>query len=175
MRAIGIDLSSSAPRAGGRLLLILSLLGFAVFAATAKVWMENKTLEDIRQKLDRMERMTTQTRTYLTDAPMIPAPSAKAINEAIRHLNFDWQRLFGIVDSHATEDVTLLALEPAEAGELLKILAEARSLEAMADYLKSLSGDERLNGVMLTHHEVLEQDANRPVRFSIEAYWRHGQ
>lgn len=175
MRAIGIDLSPFAPWPSRRSVLMLILLGLAVCATALKAWLDSATLADLQQKLGRMERTATQTRAPLTDAPLLPEPSIKAINEAIRHLNFEWHRLFDIMDSHALEDVTLLALEPSDAGKLLKILAEARSLEAMADYLQSLSEDERLNEVVLTHHEVAEQDVNRPIRFSIEARWGYGK
>lgn len=175
MRAIGIDLSPSAPRLDRRSVLLLVLLGLAVCVTTLKAWLDSATLTDFQQKLSRMERTATQARDSLADASLLPEPSIKAINEAIRHLNFEWHRLFEIMDSHALEDVTLLVLEPANTGELLKILAEARSLETMADYLQSLSEDERLHEVVLTHHEVAEQDVNRPIRFSIEARWGYGK
>jgi hypothetical protein len=41
----------------------------------------------------------------------------------------------------------------------------------MVGYVEELKQQELFSSVMLTRHEINEQDPNRPLRFQLEAVW----
>lgn len=104
-------------------------------------------------------------------ATAIPEAQAAFVNGAILQLNLPWRELQDAVAAATPRSVALLALEPDARKHLLKITAETKNSDDMIAYIEELKQQELFSGVLLTRHEVNEQDPNRPLRFQLEAQW----
>jgi len=101
----------------------------------------------------------------------IPEAQAAFVNAAIMQLNLPWRALQDAVASATPRTVALVALEPDPRKQILKITAETKSSDEMVGYVEELKQQELFSSVVLTRHEINEQDPNRPLRFQLEAVW----
>jgi len=97
---------------------------------------------------------------------------AQFVNSAIGQLNLPWRDLQDAVLAATPRQIALLALEPEPRKQLLKLTAEAKSSDDMVAYVAQLKQQELFSSVTLIRHEINEQDANRPLRFQVEAIWQ---
>ena len=93
-------------------------------------------------------------------------------NEVLRQLSVPWQALFQAVESSSGGKVTLLALEPDVEKHQVKINGETKNFKSLTNYLTRLQGQPVFGSVYLQSHQVQQQDADKPVRFSLLATWR---
>ncbi len=107
----------------------------------------------------------------VADAAPISEPQATAVNAAVMQLNLPWRALQDAVAAATPAGVALLALEPDAKKRTLRISAEARTSDEMIDYVARLKREELFSDVALTHHEINDQDPNRPIRFELDAAW----
>ena len=103
--------------------------------------------------------------------PQTVAVELKRAGEIATHLRLPWGTLFQSIESAKLPEVALLAVESDTARHRVKISAEAKSAEAMLDYLRFLGGLQTLSGVYLESHSVQQQDPQHPVRFAVSAEW----
>lgn len=101
----------------------------------------------------------------------IPEAQASFVNAAILQLNLPWRELQDAVLAATPRTVALVAMEPDPRKRVLKITAETRSSDDMVAYVEALKEQDSFTGVLLTRHEINEQDPNRPLRFQLEATW----
>ncbi len=87
-------------------------------------------------------------------------------------LDAPWNELFNLLEQNADREVGLLRLEPDAASGQIRVMAMARSLSAMAGWLRRLEQDPRLADVQIVQHQIEDQVPGRPVRFNIVARWR---
>ena len=92
-------------------------------------------------------------------------------NEVLRRITLPWATLFQAVESAVPKDVALLAMEPDADKQALKIVAEAKDVAAMLDYVRTLEGRALFRLVTLQNHQVQQQDPQRPIRFTVVAIW----
>lgn len=104
--------------------------------------------------------------------PPLPAAQVTAVNATVRQLNLPWRALHDAIQAATPATVALLALEPDAKKSSVRITAEAKSSDEMIAYVEQLRAVEWFSGVLLTRHEINEQDPNRPIRFQIDAQWR---
>lgn len=104
-------------------------------------------------------------------ATPISETQAAAVNAAVMQLNLPWRALQDAVAAATPPGVALLALEPDARKRSLRISAEARTSDEMIDYVARLKREELFSDVALTHHEINDQDPNRPIRFELDAAW----
>jgi len=119
-----------------------------------------------------------RTQAPLAQRSAAPAPhiviapaQASAVNAAVMQLNLPWRDLAEAVAGATPPSVALLSLEPDAKRRQLRITAEARSSDDMLAYVSRMQAEEGFSSVVLTRHEVMEQDPNRPLRFQISAQW----
>lgn len=93
-------------------------------------------------------------------------------NEAVRALSVPWDAVFDAVEAASSPDVSLLALDPVPEKKMLKLHAEARNMEAVLVYLRSLAAGPVFAAVSLQSHKVQQGDPNHPVRFLVLLEWR---
>lgn len=105
------------------------------------------------------------------EQPKISEIQAGAVNAAIMQLNLPWRALHDAIGAATPSTIAMLALEPDARKRSMKITAEAKSSDAMIAYVEELKRQELFADVVLTRHEINEQDPNRPIRFQIEAEW----
>ena len=103
--------------------------------------------------------------------PQIGALQANAVNTAVLQLNLPWRALRDAVGAATPPTIALLALEPDAHKQTLRITAEARNSDEMFAYVEQLKAQELFSAVVLTRHEINDQDANRPIRFQLDAVW----
>lgn len=101
----------------------------------------------------------------------IPEAQATFVNGAIMQLNLPWRELQDAVAAATPRSVALVAMEPDPRKRVLKLTAETKTSDDMVAYVAELKQQELFSGVMLTRHEINEQDPNRPLRFQLEATW----
>ena len=131
-----------------------------------------------QQKADAAELAALATRakapvvlTVAAPPPAITEQQAAAVNAAVMQLNMPWRALHDAIGTATPPNIALLALEPDPRKSSMKITAEAKTSDEMISYVESLKKQELFVDVMLTRHEVSEQDPNRPIRFQIDAVW----
>lgn len=95
----------------------------------------------------------------------------KQANAVILQLNLPWKELFEAFESAQHADVAVLAIEPDAQKGLVRISAEAKSLDSLPAYLAYLQKVPLFQEVALLNHQVQEQDPQRPVRFMLQATW----
>jgi Tfp pilus assembly protein PilN len=118
------------------------------------------------------ERQAAQrARPVAVAAVAIPEAQATFVNGAVMQLNLPWRALQDAVAAATPPTVALLALEPDPRKRVLKLTAETKSSDDMIAYVEQLKEQELFSGVLLTRHEINEQDSNHPLRFQLEARW----
>jgi hypothetical protein len=98
-----------------------------------------------------------------------------AARDTVRRLALPWPGLFGAIESAASEDVALLAIEPDPRGGKVTISGDSKDYLAALTYVLNLSRSEALARVELVRHEVKQNDPRHPVAFSVSAAWKEAQ
>ncbi len=110
------------------------------------------------------------------ETSMLPAgdigAEIKYVNGVLAKLTLPWDKMFQAVEWSAGKDVALLGMEPDAEKHEVKISAEAKNLTAMTRYLRQLSTQEIFSSVYLQSHQVQQQMAEKPVRFTLIAAWK---
>jgi len=171
MRQVPIDFAQSR-RALGWPTLVIFLLGLGCAG-----WVGHEGWQLTQQRLGRTDRLAqlreramqaaTQSQTVSLSEQQITA-----INQAVDALNLPWDTLFNTLEAPRYREVALLALLPDREQGTLKIQAEAKSPAEMVGYLRNLQKEPCFSDVILVHHEINDQDPNKPIRFTVEATWR---
>lgn len=91
--------------------------------------------------------------------------------DTVERLGLPWTKLFAALESAATDQVALLAIEPDTKTGTVKISGDSKDYLAALGYVLNLSQAEALSNVQLVRHEVKQSDPQRPVAFSISAAW----
>lgn len=101
----------------------------------------------------------------------IQEAQAGAVNNAVAQLNLPWRDVLDAMENATPPTIALLALEPNAKKHLVKGVAEAKSSDGMISYIEQLKQQTFFDTVILTRHEINEQDPNKPIRFQFEAQW----
>lgn len=106
-------------------------------------------------------------------AKISPAQLQSYRNAAVvaNQLRMPWDDLLGMLESAPMEHVALLSIEPIPARGQLRLIAEARDVSTMLDYLSYLQQQPILRQVILSSHQIQRQSPDSPVRFQIQARW----
>ena len=178
MRPLRIDF---APRSWRRTLyhlhpavLVACVAGLLLCAGAALGGWPVVELRRAREQAVRQleERQAAQrARPVAVTAAPIPEAQASFVNGAVMQLNLPWRELQDAVAAATPPTVALLALEPDPRKQVLKLTAETKNSDDMIAYVEQLKEQELFDGVLLTRHEINEQDSNHPLRFQLEAHW----
>ena len=103
--------------------------------------------------------------------PAISATQAAAVNGAVLQLNLPWRALHDAIGAATPRSIALLALEPDARKRTMRITAEAKTSDDMIAYVEQLKQQELFAAVVLTRHEINDQDPNKPIRFQLDAQW----
>jgi hypothetical protein len=95
----------------------------------------------------------------------------KAANRVIGHLSMPWDALFHEVENSITSQVSLLSVEPDTEKREVHIVAEAKSLNGMLDYVRRLRTSTLFKDAYVVSHQTQEQDPQRPVQFVVNVQW----
>lgn len=172
MRALAIDYQRSAqPRWFSWLLLGIgvvvtaaAIFHYAALRRELTAW-EAKAAETMqhaqRGKSSRMEARSSEE----------AARELKNANEVLQKLSVPWEALFTALEMTRGNKIALLAVEPDVRKAQVRIIAEAKAVKDMLDYLRRLGSEDAFSGVVLISHQIQQQDAEQPVRFSLAVNW----
>lgn len=99
------------------------------------------------------------------------AASMAEMRRITAQMNLPWDGLFVMLESQPRKDVALLALTPDARKGQVRITAEARDLSAMLAFHRALEVSAALSDVSLLNHEIVTEQAERPIRFNLLAMW----
>ncbi|PWF40451.1 PilN domain-containing protein [Massilia glaciei] len=89
----------------------------------------------------------------------------------VGHLSGPREKLFRTLETLDAPDVALLAIAPSSQKRTVRISGEARTFGAMLSYFSQLQQSRTFDDVVLVEHEILNDDPQRPLRFSLSARW----
>jgi Tfp pilus assembly protein PilN len=136
----------------------------------------------VRNQLDELQNNIERSSMKKT-AHMASAPTSekgrqeqtleiKNANEVLHRLSVPWEILFKAVESSSGSKITLLSLEPDFEKKQVKISGEASNYKALMSYITQLQGQEIFESAYLQNHEIMVEDPDKPVRFTLLANWR---
>ncbi|HEY8102394.1 MAG TPA: PilN domain-containing protein [Burkholderiaceae bacterium] len=147
----------------------LLLCAAATVNAFSMLQQQHKLIAAIQRiEIKQTERLTHQTSSKTWTIP--DAQASAAIN-AIGQLNLPWRDVWDAIEAATPTSVALLSIEPDAKKQIVKGMAEAKTSYDMLAYIEQLKKQEFFDRVILTKHEINEQDANKPYRFQFEAQW----
>ncbi len=156
--------------------LNLALLVLALLWLGAVFLQQNQIQQSLQQQNAELAKLQNRLQARAeVKAPVVASNieplQAKAVNLAINQLNLPWRDLLQALEQATPKEIALLALEPDAKSSTLRVQAESKSSLEMAAYLKKLRRVGMFDNVVLTRHEINEQDPNHPLRFQFEAHW----
>jgi hypothetical protein len=97
---------------------------------------------------------------------------AKIVNEVVRQLGLPWATMIAAVEKASTGEVVVMQLQPDAQQRLLRLTAEAKTRQAMLQYVRRLGQDAALAEVHLVRDEVRLDQPGRPIQFGVQAALR---
>jgi Tfp pilus assembly protein PilN len=174
MRTLALDYRRT-PRAAERAGIALLALGAAAAIGMGLYYDSlSQSLVLWETRAEQLERLVRHDPARVRQASLRPAQLDTEFKEArktLLKLALPWNDLFKAVESSDDKDVALLGIDPDVQKDLVTISGEARSIDAMLHYVKTLQDAPSLSEVFLRSHQVQQQDPEHPVHFTIEATW----
>lgn len=174
MRALDLDfLATRRTRTRLGLLLLLAGLG-AVTAVGLRAQAVATQVETLKEKIGDTRSQTRRAAAAPTEAARDPKVVAQEIlraNAVLANLAVPWDALFGELESAASGNVALLAIQPAAGGRKVQLSGEARRFEDLLAYVARLEATAGFANVFLTEHELRASGGERAVTFTVTADW----
>lgn len=174
MRAISLDYQHNRRRwHWPDILLLVGGLSLSAYVGIhyANVSAEIDSLEAKQTAFERTSNhQAADSRLASLDAQQLRA-EVKQANDVLAQLALPWEALFKDIESSQKDRVALLSIEPDPAKRVVRIMGEAKDLDAMLGYVRFLQNKGSLTGVYLQSHHVEQQTAEKPVRFAVLAAW----
>lgn len=105
-------------------------------------------------------------------ATTISKTHASVVNVAVHQLNVPWRDILDAIERATPHHIALLGIEPDSSRQLIRITGEALSTDAMLAYLDQLNRSPFFSAASMSKHLTNEQDPQKPLRFTIEAYYQ---
>lgn len=158
-------------------LVAVGLAGVLAVSAMVSFSVEQRKLlaaqEALTQSQDQLAKRSGRTPQKASlNAPSLPKENLQAINAIVRQLNLPWDELFEALESTMPRKVAILEVNPDAKSRRLRVVAEVRNDKDMLAYLKLLRAVPLFESVVLTSHQVNEQDRNHPLHFEFMAIWK---
>ncbi|MEJ8834852.1 hypothetical protein [Ramlibacter sp. AN1133] len=168
MRALSLNFEREVPsaRLGYALLAVGAVVMVLVIVAQALISQEME-----RHALAARPAQAKREAWVLPRGLTSEADAIAGARVVVGHLAGPGERVFVTLEAIDEPDVALLALTPDTRNRTLRILAEARGVEAMLSYLRVLEQSRAFTQVVLVEHEIQDSDPQRPLRFSLVAAW----
>lgn len=158
--------------AGHRLSWLALLIFFAALAAAGGTWWQIRNLD---RELDALKGQAPPPRTLNSATASIGPVSAQQLAEwsqLTRQLNTPWSALLDALEVATPPDVALVSIEPDAAQALIRLQAEAKSLQTLLDYSQVLRTSGPFDELVLRKHDTNDQDGARPIRLTMELRFR---
>jgi len=171
MRMTHVDFVASA-RLSSRMGAILFVAG-ALLAGGAVMDDASRSEELLRTQQQLKKARVAYKRVEAAHAPAQSSDLAgfKQPSDIAQRLTLPWGHLLDALENADNENVALLAIEPDADRGRLRLTGEAKSLEALVDYIKALDGKAGIAELRLMTQQVKQSDAQHPVEFVLESNW----
>ena len=93
----------------------------------------------------------------------------KQAENVVRQLTLPWGDIVRAIEGASMRDVGVLNMQPDAQQRLLKLTAEAKTREAMLEYVRRIAQTQGLSDVYIVSHQVRADDPSRPIQFSVQA------
>jgi hypothetical protein len=155
----------SASWVGRAALAAVALCAFYLVAVGWQLTQARQETQSVRQELRAQDSSTPDAAAERGIA--LTAEQRRAWNQVARQLNTPWSALLAGLETATPDDVALVSIEPDSRRGAVRLLAEAKNLEALLAYVQALKAVEPFTDAMPLRHETNEQDPNRPIRMTI--------
>ena len=168
---LDLDLSTSRSRVSPTSRALL-MVGIAAAVAAALFLQDALVAKDrgVSEQAELLAALSEPRGSSMGASAPKDARAAKATAAILRDLSAPWPDLIATFEAAARSNVALLTVEPASNKNEVRFAGEAKSSEAMLDYLDALRG-ETLREVTLVSHQVQAQSPGTPIRFQAQALW----
>lgn len=173
MKALTVDF---APRRRS----FLWYFGCAIFvigAATAsfqawRYWLHLNTQAALVAENLKLQHLIKQADQPVTRTETLESKEATdRAAQALDRLSAPWGALLEGVESGMSEEVALLSMEPDLSLQEVRLLGEARNVEAVLQFVNRIDKSAVLSVPHLESYQLQLQDPLRPVRFSLVTRW----
>jgi hypothetical protein len=134
---------------------------------------------DTQLELTRLEAAAGLLGTERRPARAVPKErldeEVRAAEAVVKSLTLPWASLVETLERAAMREVAILQLQPDAQSRTLRLVVEARSREAMFQYVRRLGAARTLADVHILSHQVQLDDPQRPIQFSVQAALREAQ
>jgi Tfp pilus assembly protein PilN len=163
----------AAPRGSARLGIAVFVIGAAL--AGFAVMDDSRSSDDLaRLQASLKKAKTAYQRVELTRTPDRGSglSALKQSGDIARRLASPWGELLDALEHAQSDNVALLAVEPSVAQGRLRISGEAKDMDALIDYIKSLEGKAGIADLRLQTQQIKQNDAQHPLEFVLESHWQ---
>lgn len=146
-----------------------TLLAAALAGLAATAWQFMVTRQELataKAELQALGRL--QPAAAAGTRPAMATDQRRAWNEVVGRLNMPWTAMLDTLEAQTPDDVALVSIEPDARGGIVRVQAEARTLEALLAYARALRTAGPFADAIPMKHETNEQDPNRPVRLTLQ-------
>lgn len=173
MRALTLDYRRSPGRRWqGAMLLALGLACAALVGTWYYQALEAQALAEANiDSATVAERRQASRREAQVD-PRQLAHEVDRARKLLLQLSMPWDDVFSGVEAADSRNVGVLRIESDVDRRRLKIDAEAKNIDAMLKYVRAIEAQPAFTDVFLQNHQIVAQDARRPVHFVLTATWR---
>jgi hypothetical protein len=133
----------------------------------------NPQLEAQRQLIANQRDKMGSKATESTMKPEELSAAWRTAQNAAIQLNLPWSRFFASLgESSNIGDVALISIEPdAQKGQVV-VVAEARNLDSMLNFVSALQISDEFSEVALQSHLINKAVPEQPIRFRLSTKWR---
>jgi hypothetical protein len=146
----------------GRLLLAAA----AAFAADVGF-----SYYEVQKAVQANKQTLVQAQPRTAPARRVSAEEVASVRETVERIGMPWHKLFGALESAASEDIALSGIEPDPKTGTVVISGNGKDYLAALTYVLNLGREEALSRVQLVRHEATSNDPQGPVAFAISAAW----
>jgi len=93
----------------------------------------------------------------------------KQAEAVVRQLTLPWSDIVRAIESASMREVGVLNMQPDAQQRVLKLTAEAKTREAMIEYVRRIAQTRGLSNVYIVNHQIQVDDPSRPIQFSVQA------
>lgn len=149
--------------------LTLFCLLLSIVAAYASYELMEKTTQ-LRTEQERIERLESK----LSKKPALQPNRAhlehqKHWQTLLSEMNYPWNTLFKSIEKATDKDIALLQFHPDKASRNILFVGEAKTQQALENFLSKLESDTHLQEVHLAKQETIKQERLETISFEIKA------
>lgn len=163
------------PRSVRRTRAVMLLAGVLALAAVLAYWQAVQRPELVRQRQQvqtQMARLSAVPQAASRDPKDLMQAWQRAYGASVQ-LGIPWQSFFvQLGNASKAGEVAFISIEPDPKKGYVVLVAEARSLDSMLQFVRDLQASADFPQVALQSHAINKDVPEKPVRFRVTAKWK---